>query len=117
MLNQRAICFIAGGPLYFIFAPMTFSEFTNSLDQSTPPAGLTSYLQSLWWEGKGNWQRAHDIVEHLDDDTAAWVHAYLHRKEGDRSNARYWYSRAGRSMPQTSLEEEWKDIVTYLSGN
>jgi hypothetical protein len=96
---------------------MTLSAFLESLSQATPPAGISTYLASLWWEGKGNWQKAHDIIEHLDGDTAAWVHAYLHRKEGDRSNARYWYSRAGRSMPEVSLELEWKDMVTVLSGH
>ena len=95
---------------------MTLSAFLDSLGQDAPPTGISSYLTSLWWEGKGNWQKAHDIIEHLDDDTAAWVHAYLHRKEGDRGNARYWYNRAGQRMPEVSLEEEWKDIVTVLSG-
>lgn len=95
---------------------MTLSAFLDSLGQDAPPTGISFYLTSLWWEGKGNWQKAHDIIEHLDDDTAAWVHAYLHRKEGDRGNARYWYNRAGQRMPEVSLEEEWKDIVTVLSG-
>lgn len=96
---------------------MTLSAFLDSLSQDTPPAGISSYLTSLWWEGKGNWQKAHDVIEHLEDDTAAWVHAYLHRKEGDRGNARYWYARAGRKMPEVSLDQEWKDIVTDLSGH
>ncbi|SFN47578.1 hypothetical protein SAMN05428949_2965 [Chitinophaga sp. YR627] len=95
---------------------MTLSAFLESLSQAMPPAGTSPYLASLWWDGKGNWQKAHDIIEHLDGDTAAWVHAYLHRKEGDRGNARYWYSRAGQPMPEVSLEQEWKDMVTVLSG-
>lgn len=93
---------------------MTFSAFQDSLSQSQPPEGVSPYLASLWWEGKGNWQRAHDIIEHLDTDTAAWVHAYLHRREGDTGNARYWYSRAGRKLPALSLAEEWAAIVNEL---
>lgn len=96
---------------------MTLSAFLESLSQAAPPAGISPYLTSLWWEGKGNWQKAHDIIEDLESDTAAWVHAYLHRKEGDRGNARYWYSRAGQTMPEVSLEQEWKDIVTVLSSH
>lgn len=96
---------------------MTLSDFLDSLSQDAPPEGISPYLSSLWWDGKGNWQKAHDIIEHLENDTAAWVHAYLHRKEGDRGNAGSWYSRAGRRMPEVSLEQEWKDIVTDLSGH
>ena len=77
---------------------MTLADFIASLSLETPPQGITAYLQALWWDGKGNWQRAHDIIEDLGDDTAAWVHAYLHRKEGDNGNARYWYARAGRKF-------------------
>ncbi|SFE81109.1 hypothetical protein SAMN05518672_110168 [Chitinophaga sp. CF118] len=96
---------------------MTLADFITSLSQETPPQGLTAYLQALWWDGKGNWQKAHDIIEHVDDDTAAWIHAYLHREEGDNGNARYWYARAGRKMPEVSLKEEWKMITGALSGN
>jgi hypothetical protein len=96
---------------------MTLLAFITSLDKSAPPQGLTPYLQAMWWDGKENWQKAHDIIEHIGDDTAAWVHAYLHRKEGDNGNARYWYSRAGRKMPSVSLQEEWKMIVEELEKN
>ena len=95
---------------------MTLADFITSLSLETPPQGITAYLQALWWDGKGNWQRAHDIIEDLEDATAAWVHAYLHRKEGDNGNARYWYARAGRKMPEVPLKEEWKAIVAALSG-
>ena len=95
---------------------MTLADFITSLSLETPPQGITAYLQALWWDGNGNWQRAHDIIEDLEDATAAWVHAYLHRKEGDNGNARYWYARAGRKMPEVPLKEEWKAIVAALSG-
>ena len=95
--------------------PMTMATFIASLDQAAPPEGISPYLKALWWDGKGNWQKAHDIIEHMEDDTAAWVHAYLHRKEGDRGNARYWYSRAGRSMPESTLDMEWSEIVEELN--
>ncbi|MBP1650573.1 MAG: hypothetical protein H6Q26_730 [Bacteroidetes bacterium] len=100
---------------YFVhLRPMTMVSFIASLDQAAPPGEISPYLKALWWDGKGNWQQAHDIIEHMDNDTAAWVHAYLHRKEGDRGNARYWYNRAGRSMPESTLDMEWTDIVTEL---
>ena len=93
---------------------MNINEFTSSLSQDKVPTGINSYLQSLWLDGKGNWEAAHTVVQDLEDKTASWIHAYLHRKEGDNSNARYWYNRAGKEMPQVSLDEEWKGIVTAL---
>lgn len=96
---------------------MTLADFITSLSLETPPQGITAHLQSLWWDGKGNWQRAHDVIEDLGDNDAAWVHAYLHRKEGDNGNARYWYARAGRKLPEVPLKEEWKVIVAALSGH
>jgi hypothetical protein len=94
---------------------MTLADFITSLSLEAPPQGLTSYSRALWWDGKGNWQKAHDIIEDLGDDTAAWVHAYLHRKEGDNGNARYWYARAGRKMPEIPLKEEWEAMVKALN--
>lgn len=96
---------------------MTLTDFKNTLHNAAPPAAITPYLESLWWDGKGNWQRAHDVIENQEDATAAWVHAYLHRKEGDKGNARYWYARAGRPVPEVTLEQEWESIVTALSGH
>jgi len=94
---------------------MTLADFITSLSLEAPPQGLSSYSQALWWDGKGNWQKAHDIIEDLDNDTAAWVHAYLHRKEGDNGNARYWYARAGRKLPEIPLKEEWEILVKALN--
>ena len=89
---------------------MRFEDFERSLDKSIPPEG-SNYLQSLWHDAKGNWSRAHEIIQNIDDKNAAWIHAYLHRKEGDTGNADYWYRRAGKKRPDIALAEEWADIV------
>lgn len=93
---------------------MTFDQFKISLNETSPAKELSAYLQSLWYDGKGDWNKSHEIIQDIDDKTAAWIHAYLHRKEGDIWNADYWYRRAGRKRPELSLEEEWKNIVTTL---
>lgn len=79
-----------------------------------PPADLAPPLAALWWQGKGDWQTAHGIVQGASDDDAAWVHAHLHRVEGDLGNAGYWYRRAGRSMATDDIETEWTAIVSAL---
>ncbi|GGF45569.1 hypothetical protein [Echinicola rosea] len=93
---------------------MNLEEFKNSLSQNHPPAGINTMLESLWYDGKGNWDRAHDLVNDLTDQDAAYVHAYLHRKEGDEWNASYWYRNAGKNKPSCSLDEEWENIVEYF---
>jgi hypothetical protein len=93
---------------------MDLKEFQATLKNNTPPAGLSPALQAMWQDGQGDWDRAHQILQSDNSRDGSWAHAYLHRKEGDLSNARYWYSRAGRPMPETSLEAEWADIVTEL---
>lgn len=94
---------------------MTFSQFRTSLSLAQPPEG-GSILVALWYDAKGNWQKAHEIVQDLETREAAWIHAYLHRKEGDISNAQYWYHRAGQSLPHGSLEQEWEMIVRRFTG-
>ncbi len=74
------------------------------------------YLQALWHEAKGNWDQAHATVQDLPDQTAAWIHAYLHRQEGDTWNADYWYRRAGKHRPALTLQEEWEQIARELLG-
>jgi hypothetical protein len=86
-------------------------KFRSSLALADPPAGLSNYAQALWYAGKGEWDQAHQIVQDIEDSTAAHIHAYLHRQEGDLSNARYWYARAGTRFPQLTLEEEWDALV------
>lgn len=93
---------------------MTFEDFSTSLKKDAPPPGVSTELQGLWWDGKGNWDKSHETVQDLSSKNAAWVHAYLHRKEGDIWNADYWYSRAGKVRPKVSLEEEWEAMVKAL---
>ncbi len=93
---------------------MTIQAFEQSISDNVPPNGLSVFLQSLWYDAKGNWKQAHDLVDSLSGSTAAAVHAYLHRVEGDKWNANYWYTRAGRKMPETSLKEEWKALAEEL---
>ena len=89
----------------------SLTQFKESLNAERPDAAISPQLKSLWYDGKGNWQQAHAEVDHLNDQASAWVHAYLHRKEGDTWNADYWYRRAGKSCPDTSLDEEWEQLV------
>ena len=77
---------------------MTTATFKDSLKNDQPPAGLSPALEAMWWDGKGDWERSHDIAQEIHSTEGSWVHAYLHRKEGDRGNAAYWYARAGKSM-------------------
>lgn len=88
-----------------------FTQFKESLNSEQPSAGLSPQLKSLWYDGKGNWNQAHAEVDHLNDQASAWVHAYLHRKEGDIWNADYWYKKAGKTRPNISLDEEWEQVV------
>jgi len=93
---------------------MTLEQFKLSLTQDQPPAGINGCLTALWWDGKNDWERAHNVAQEIETKDGSWVHAYLHRKEGDSGNARYWYNRAGRSMPGYSLENEWEEIVSFF---
>jgi len=96
---------------------MNLHDFISSTSQLHPPEEISVYLTSLWHDAKGNWEKAHDVIQELEDKTASWIHAYLHRKEGDLWNADYWYSKAGRKRPNVSLEEEWKDISASVISN
>ena len=93
---------------------MTFEEFSKTLMLKQPPASVSPQLQAMWVEAKGDWKRAHRIVQEIKDADSAWVHAYLHRKEGDRFNAAYWYRRAGQRHRDMPFEEEWEQIVRTL---
>jgi hypothetical protein len=90
-------------------------DFRASLSQSEPPAGLSIPCQALWWDGKGDWARAHSLVDSLETSDGMAVHAYLHRKEGEDWNANYWYDRAGRRFHRSSLDEEWDALVEGLT--
>jgi len=89
---------------------MTLQEFKNTFDQAQPPQDLSIFLQSLWFDGVGNWKQAHDLVDNRGGQEAAHIHAYLHRVEGDFGNARYWYNRAGQPYCEASLEQEWEQL-------
>ena len=93
---------------------MPTTTFKSTLSRKKPPRALQPALQALWWDAKGDWQRAHEVAQASAEADSAWVHAYLHRKEGDVANARYWYGRTGKPFPQTSSEQEWEDILAAL---
>jgi hypothetical protein len=93
---------------------MDLSTFQASIQQSAPPASASMPLQALWWDAKGDWAKAHDCAQADPGSAGAAVHAYLHRKEPDLSNARYWYNRAGRSPATGSLEQEWDALAGEL---
>ncbi len=93
------------------------AAYIGSLDGAAPPPDLSAPLAALWWAAKGDWDQAHRIVQDESSREAAWVHAYLHRVEGDLGNAGYWYRQAGRPVATDSLEAEWQRIVDALGGS
>lgn len=94
---------------------MNAQEFKNSLVNEQPPEGMSAPFAALWWDAKGDWTRAHHLVDELETKQGMAVHAYLHRKEGAASNADYWYARAGRQFHRPELEEEWRALIEGLS--
>lgn len=97
---------------------MSFDDFNASIARDpAPPAGLGAPLCALWHDARGDWDRAHDSLQGDSSAASSWVHAYLHRKEGDLGNAGYWYARAGQSMPRSqTLTDEWQAIARKLTG-
>jgi len=93
---------------------MTFNELQQSLENTAPPSASAPVV-ALWKDAKGDWDGAHVALQDDSSTDSAWVHAYLHRKEGDLSNAGYWYQRAGKTVAETSLEEEWEAIARALT--
>ncbi|OLY92414.1 hypothetical protein SAMN05444008_11671 [Cnuella takakiae] len=93
---------------------MTFQAFTQSLNDTQPPPNLSLALEALWYDGQGNWEQSHQLIQDEPGTEAALIHAYLHRKEGDTWNADYWYRRAGRTRPALSLQAEWEALVQEL---
>jgi hypothetical protein len=93
---------------------MTVDEFRASLTEPSPPATLPTLLAALWWDAKGDWKRAHETAQDVSGPDGAWVHAYLHRREGDAGNAGYWYGQAGRPHCTLALDAEWEQIVSAL---
>ena len=97
---------------------VTLEEFQLSVKGSAaaPPPQSSPALKALWLEGRGEWEKAHEAAQSDHTSEGSWVHAYLHRKDGDLGNAAYWYSRAGRPVADGSSEEEWTSIVRALLG-
>ena len=93
---------------------MDSNSFKRSIAGTTPPAGLELAVQALWWAEKGDWQKAHECAQAQEDATGAWVHAHLHREEGDLANAGYWYRRAGKPVAADSLAAEREAILSAL---
>lgn len=97
---------------------MTLDELRATLADDAPPANLSPALVALWHDAKDDWAAAHDVAQRVADEDGAWIHAYLHRKEGDISNAAYWYRRAGRPVASGSLESEWQTLAAaFLAGS
>lgn len=94
---------------------MTEQEFRNTINDDFPARDLSIPMQALWWNKKGDWKKAHDLIDHLEDNISAHIHAYLHRVEGDQWNARYWYNRANQLEYKGSLAEEWDYLVQLYS--
>lgn len=96
--------------------PMTLADFRATVSAADPPADLSPALRALWHDARGDWEEAHRVAQDIEHATGAWIHAYLHRKEGDFGNAAYWYRQAGRAVATVALEEEWETIATALLG-
>jgi hypothetical protein len=93
---------------------MTIEEFILSVEGKNAPAGINDFLLALWYDKKGEWDKSHEISQNLNNASGYWIHAYLHRKEGDLGNAAYWYQRAGKELPQSSISEEWRNLLVYF---
>ena len=93
---------------------VSVADFKASLSDAAPAPGLSPPLAALWWAAKGRWDEAHKIVQDGDGKDAAWIHAYLHRVEGDLGNAGYWYRRAGKPVATDALDAEWERITAVL---
>jgi hypothetical protein len=94
---------------------MTLEEFKSTLKEANPPESLSNLLEALWYDAQGDWQSAHQLAQNDQTDNGAWVHAYLHKKEGDNSTAQYWYDRAGRKNEEVTFSVEWELIATELT--
>lgn len=93
---------------------MDFNSFKKSVNDEYPSPGVNGLLKAMWYTANNEWNAAHRIAQENDSIYGSWVHAYLHREEGDTGNASYWYAQAGKMMPETSLESEWDEITKEL---
>lgn len=97
--------------------PDTFTDFEKSLELPQVPKDWPAELKAMWFDVKGDWEASHNIAQDMHNSMGSWLHAYLHRKEGDRFNAGYWYRQAGKSYPEISLKDEMKVIVEFILSN
>ena len=93
---------------------MQLNEFLDSTKKEVTPDGLSESLQTMWYARKGDWDKAHNIAQSISSELGSWIHAYLHRVEGDLSNADYWYKRAGKPQFQGSTEAEADEIINSI---
>jgi hypothetical protein len=100
--------------LFILEEIMTLQEFKNSLNNASPAKELSDLLQAMWYDGKGDWEASHNIAQEIHSKEGSWIHAYLHRKEGDSGNAAYWYTKAGKKFPAIGLKEEWDELSHYF---
>ena len=108
--EARIIC----APVFTTAEKLDLHIFRDSIAKPQPPAGLTPALQALWWDAKGDWNKAHEYAQERDDTAGMRVHAYLHRKEGDQSNAEYWYRRCRTAPSMLTIDEEWEELAQAL---
>ena len=94
--------------------PKTYLEFEKSLELSQAPTEWSDGLKAIWYDAKGDWEASHNIAQDMHNSLGSWLHAYLHRKEGDRFNAGYWYRLASKEYPTITLDQELKVIVDYI---
>jgi hypothetical protein len=94
--------------------PKSFKEFEESLSRQSPAPDWPNTIRAMWFDAKGDWEASHNIAQDMHDTNGSWIHAYLHRKEGDRFNAGYWYRMAGRKFSVISLEEEQRQLVEFF---
>lgn len=94
--------------------PKSYTQFEETLMRQSPPTNWSGALRAMWFDVKGDWEASHNIAQDMHDDNGSWIHAYLHRKEGDEFNAGYWYRRAGKTFSNKNLEEEQRELVEYF---
>jgi len=94
--------------------PNNYGDFRTTLNDASPINDWPEALKSLWYAAKGKWEASHDIAQDMHSNLGSWIHAYLHRQEGDEFNAGYWYRRAGKTYPRISLEEEHREITETI---
>ncbi len=92
----------------------TFEDFKESLNAAEPPEEMNNLFRALWFDAKNNWEEAHELAQSVYTKEGAWVHGYLHRKEGDLDNASHWYAKAGKELPGSSFDDEWQEILQEL---